>query len=164
MSNNRAKFLFVVFAVAALALATLIDRSSVRSYRAATMFSFPILTEKGTPIASVFSGAMPSPDSRGNLLINSRPAGRLCESSQNGILTRVRSWFQTRSVQAQTCAAGSCGSHYIYLKGQSCGFACGNNNFPLSDSERAGYCDGWKYTGNDACFGCSCEMEWCPSC
>jgi hypothetical protein len=165
MSHSQVKIGFAMFAVAVLGVSTLIKAGSNGFiYTVRTASSFPILTEQGTPISSVFSGAMPNRHMKESLM-NPWPHRRFCEGGRNGMLTQVKSWLQLKSVRAFTCGPeGTCGAHYTVMKGQSCGFACGNANFPLNDSEHAGYCDGWKFTGNDACFSCNCEMDWCASC
>jgi len=128
--------------------------------------SYPIATDTGDPIASVFAGIQPVP---GFQSVAAKPRGGPCPPEQaKGISRRLLSFLAIRSVSAQVdCGSGGdCGGAWFTSELRPCGQNCGGADslWYYSDASSGGACSGWRPTGTSSCAGCGCSEEGCDSC
>jgi hypothetical protein len=127
-----------------------------------TLVRAELTTTSGTPLANLFTD-------QPRVRQDSKPtkAGGACGKVPS-LLSRVVGLLSPVAVQAFSCGSeGSCGSHYMYNLGPTCGGSiCTWSNYDKyrSDSMQASFCEGFKPMGVSDCDGCVCKEESCDSC
>ncbi len=113
----------------------------------------------GTPVD--LRGRLPIQDHRGSW----ESKGSRCAE---GLVRTAFRALDIPAVYAADCVQSSCGGAYMVPHNCYCGFDCGGGYFNMyfSDPNYGSCCDGWYYTGEEACDGCRCEEDQCtiPDC
>lgn len=131
--------------------------------------AYPMFDERGRTLPNLFHGIPADqrfiPPSSSSLKV------RVCRLPfARDFLGAVRRHIPFANVSAFSCGGGGgCGGHYMVDYAPPCtgsGSGCGSGyaNAYYSAPGQAGYCDGSRITGNDACDGCTCEDASCNSC
>jgi len=150
----------VMLSMAALAT----HRLTVQPVQAYSTFD-----ERGQAIPSLFHGA--AKDARFRTPFWHTARLNACKAPfLREFLTTVRRHAPFVDIQAFSCGGGGgCAGHWMVNYSPPCtgsGMGCGSGYADAwySFEGQAGYCDGSRITGNDACAGCTCEDVSCNSC
>lgn len=147
---------------ASLLLAAVLATMSLRLYRSDRLSEradrFPVLTEAGVPLASLFYG-VPRLATIKSIATAKTPSTPNC----GGVLNKLKAAFQLRTVHASFCQPGGCfGSYFVdnflYCGGGAC--SDGTYDFPQSSGD-GDPTSGYEYPGGVDCFGCGCLQQTC---